>query len=36
MMAGFDIVVPALAFRNASGSLDLEATRAYAERAAAT
>jgi dihydrodipicolinate synthase/N-acetylneuraminate lyase len=34
MIAEFEIVVPALAFRSASGELDLQATRVYAERAA--
>jgi hypothetical protein len=36
MTTRFDIVVPALTFRTASGSLDLNATRVYAELAAAT
>jgi dihydrodipicolinate synthase/N-acetylneuraminate lyase len=36
MMASFDIVVPALALRAASGSIDYAATRLYAKRAAAT
>ena len=36
MTARFDVVVPALALRTASGSIDLAATRPYAEGAAAT
>lgn len=36
MTAAFDIVVPALALRQANGDIDVTATRTYAERAAAT
>jgi dihydrodipicolinate synthase/N-acetylneuraminate lyase len=36
MTAAFDIVVPALALRQANGDIDVPATRRYGERAAAT